>query len=130
MIAYEFSAEVTKNRTLTIPATTAPRLEAGTHVRVILLMEESAHENSGNEQEARQNESLQLIVDEIKQMPKTSIQLQPESGLLGKHLTELELEIDPTFDVDKWLQEWDGVEMAIKQESLARESRILSEMRE
>ena len=49
---------------------------------------------------------------------------------MGKHLTELELEIDPTFDVDKWLQEWDEVEIAIKQESLARESRILSEMRE
>jgi hypothetical protein len=64
-------------------------------------------------------------LDEIKQMPKTSVHLQPESRLLGKHLTELELEIDPTFDVNKWLQEWDGVEMAIKQESLARESRIL-----
>jgi hypothetical protein len=130
MIAYEFSAEVTKSRTLTIPATTAPELEAGAHVRVILLVDENDHENRYNEQEGRQNASLQQIVDEVKQMPKTPVQLQPESGLLAKHLLELELEIDPTFDVDKWLQEWDRVEMAVKQESLARESRILSEMRE
>ncbi|MFN8491056.1 MAG: hypothetical protein U0350_25905 [Caldilineaceae bacterium] len=131
MIAYEFSTEVTKSRTLPIPLTTAPTLQAGAQVRVILLVEEAEPQHNHNEPAELQASSLRQLVDAIKQLPQTpSRELQPESGLLGKHLVELEQEIDPTFDVEQWLQEWDQVEATIKRESLARESRILSEMDE
>ncbi len=132
MVAYEFSTEVTKSRMLTIPITTAPTLQIGAQVRVILLVEEDDRQNDHSEGEEVQGSSLQQIVDAIKRMPKEPLllQVQPESGLLGKHLAELEQEIDPTFDVYEWIGESERVEAEIKRESLARESRLLSQMNE
>lgn len=53
MVAYEFLTEVTKNRMLVIPATTAPALHPGVQVRVILLVEDddSYNGNNGNDSE-------------------------------------------------------------------------------
>lgn len=48
MVAYEFSTEVTLNRMLAIPATTAPALYPGAQVRVILLVENNGQYNGHN----------------------------------------------------------------------------------
>jgi hypothetical protein len=61
-------------------------------------------------------------------MPPNSANIKPASGLLGKHLAELEEELDPTFDIAGWLSEWDRVEAEMKKASLTHEAQELEEI--
>lgn len=129
MVAYEFLTEITASRTLPIPAMTAPSLPIGAQVRVILLVEEDSSQNGAAKTAETHFAALQQIVAEIQRSPKSPNLPWSDSGLLGQHLAELETEVDPTFDVESWLQEWDQIEAAIKQESLDREMRLLQDVR-
>lgn len=129
MVAYEFSAAVTAERTLVIPEDFAKTLPVGESVRVILLVEENGHQNGHQEEPTTGSSSLKEIVAEIKRMPPNPANIKPASGLLGKHLAELAQEYDPTFDIDSWLSEWDRVEAEMKQASLANELHEIEEMK-
>lgn len=128
MIAYEFSTEVTDHRTLLIPENYAQILPTGASVRVILLVKENSSMNGYRDAPTIELPSLEEIVAEIKQLPPNPNNVRPGSGLLGKHLVELEKEYDPTFDSNAWLREWDQLEADMKSESLAHEARNLAEM--
>lgn len=128
MVAYEFSTEVTIGRTLVIPEDYAKTLRTGESVRVILLREENGYQNDQQEEPISGFSSLEELVAEIKRMPPNPANIKPGSGLLGKHLAELEQEYDPTFDIDAWLSKWDQVEEDMKKASLAHEAHELEEM--
>ena len=128
MVAYEFAAEVTAGRALIIPEDYAKTLHVGAPVRVILLVKENGTMNGHRNAPTIESPSLEEVVAEIKLMPPNPNNVRPGSGLLGKHLVELEQEYDPTFDSNAWLREWDQLEADMKRESLAHESRELAEM--
>ena len=65
MVAYEFSTEVTQNRTLAIQATTAPTLHPGAQVRVILLVEDNGQQNGHTGYDFDQ----QVSIDELSEYP-------------------------------------------------------------
>lgn len=99
MVAYEFSTAVTLEHTLVIPEDYARTLPVGEPVRVILLVKENGYQNGHEQESAIEPSSLEELVAEIKRMPPNPANIKPASGLLGKHLVELEQEYDPTFDI-------------------------------
>lgn len=128
MVAYEFSTAVTHDHTLVIPEDYARTLPVGEPVRVILLVKENGYQNGYQEESTGEPSSLEELVAEIKRMSPNPANIKPASGLLGKHLAELEQVYDPTFDIDGWLSEWDRVETEMKKASLAHEAHELEEM--
>ena len=128
MVAYEFSTAVTGEHTLVIPEDYANTLPVGEPVRVILLVNRNGYQNGRPERTTIEPSSVEEIVAEIKRMPPNSANIKPASGLLGKHLAELEEELDPTFDIAGWLSEWDRVEAEMKKASLTHEAQELEEI--
>lgn len=128
MVAYEFSTAITDERTLVIPEDYAKTLPIGEPVRVILLVNGNGYQNGHHEAPSNENLSLEELVAEIKQMPSNPANIKPASGLLGKHLAELEQKFDPTFDIVDWLSEWDRVEAEMKKASLTHETNELEEL--
>lgn len=128
MVAYEFLTEVTADRTLLIPPNYANSLHTGAPVRVILLVEENGNANGHHVGSSEALTSLEAVVAEIKRMPRNPNNIKPASGLLGKHLLAQEQKLDPTFDINEWLQQWDQLEAEMKAASLANEERTVKEM--
>lgn len=65
MVAYEFSTQIGKNRTLEIPATTATALHPGAQVRVILLVENNGQPIGHN----RHDMDEQFDMNELMEYP-------------------------------------------------------------
>lgn len=121
MVAYEFSAAVTAERTLIIPADYAKTLPVGGSVRVILLVEENGYQNGHQEEPISGFSSLEELVAEIKRMPPNPLNVTPGHGQLGEKLAHPITEPDPHFDLEAWTKEWDALEAEMEAQSLAHE---------
>lgn len=114
MKVYEFSAKVTQEKNLTIPADYIQLIQAGSEVRVILLVDESVKTEQTQPLAHDDFISVQAIVREIQQTPQNPDSFQPASGLLAKHLSDSPEIPDFEFEVKAWNQSWDEVEAKMK----------------
>lgn len=121
MVAYEFSAAVTAERTLVIPEDFAKTLPVGESVRVILLVEENGYQNSHQSEAIIRFPLLEDLVAEIKQMSPEPLNITSGHGQLGEKLAHPVTEVDPQFDLSAWTKEWDAVEAEMEAQSLAHE---------
>jgi hypothetical protein len=114
MKAYEFTTVVTPDGKLVIPEPYAGDIPVGDPVRVILLIKEEALSVFSEGVSFSKIPALEKIVDEIRQSPQNPVNVQPASGLLAEHLATPSGSPDPSFDVNKWNQEWDEIEAEMK----------------
>lgn len=121
MVAYEFSAAVTAERTLVIPADFAKILPVGESVRVILLVEKNGYQNGHQIEEILRFPLLEDLVAEIKQMSPDPLNITSGHGQLGEKLAHPVTKADPQFDLGAWTKEWDAVEAEMEAQSLAHE---------
>lgn len=128
MIAYEFSSKLT-NGHLAIPEEFAPEIPSGSHIRVILLIEEAStitkeadYVNTGS------LDALEQLVAKIKSMPADPANIIAASGLLAEHLTNPITEPDPDFDEQAWNREWARIEAEMEAASLAHEQEELKNL--
>lgn len=122
MVAYEFSTHLVGTEAVVIPPEYARKLQKGAPVRVILLVEEKVNGEVEESEMPADFPSLEEIVAKIQRMGPNPNNITPASGLLAKHLAELESEIDPNFDINAWLAEWDRFEEKMEADELAHEA--------
>ena len=103
MVAYEFSTHLVDPEAVVIPPEYARKLQKGTPVRVILLVEEKVNSEVEESEMPADFPSLEEIVAKIQRMGPNPNNITPASGLLAKHLAELESEIDPQLKQENWL---------------------------
>jgi hypothetical protein len=122
MVAYEFLTRLTKNGVVIVPQRYRRKLNKVTSVRVILLVEEVADDETDNATpEIDETTELDQIIARIQQLGPNPNNVTPASGLLAQHLAELMQSSDPTLDVAQWQQEWDKVEAAMEAEEAVHE---------
>lgn len=121
MDAYEFSTQVTKTGYVAIPTELIDQIPQGTEVRVLILVDEPKVVTNGKHGEHDEIDSLEALIAEIKSKPINPETIQHGDGLLAWRLANPVTEPDPAFDETTWNQEWDQLELAMKNASLAHE---------
>jgi len=116
MKAYQFSTHKTIDNKLLIPEPYIQKIPVENRVQVIVLVNEMefSFQNQANDLP-----SLKNVIAQIKASPQNQGLIQPASGLLAEHLSNCPEKPAPTFDVEKWNQEWDDLEAKMKADDQA-----------
>jgi hypothetical protein len=128
MVTYEFVAQIDEDGVVKIPRAYRHKLRTGEPVRVILQVAEpvaaaAADQPQPDEQAADEAlAALEETVARIQRLGPNPNNITPASGLLAQHLAELESEIDPDFDSEAWLREWEILEAQMEADQLAHEA--------
>lgn len=118
MQTYEFSAKITPDGTLILPADLAKNISRQKQVHVVLTVEQ---EHNGAEESLL---SLEQLIHEIKNTPPTSRNIQPASGLLFEHLAQPVTEHASDFDAERWNAAWDELERSMDENELTQEANL------
>ncbi|MEZ4727182.1 MAG: hypothetical protein R3E79_08630 [Caldilineaceae bacterium] len=121
MDAYEFSTQVMETGYVAIPTEYIHQIPQGTAVRVLILVDESNVQTSDQHSHENEIDSLEALIAEIKSKPINPETIQHGDGLLAWRLANPVTEPDPEFDEATWNQEWDQIELAMKNTSLTHE---------
>ncbi|MEK8020301.1 MAG: hypothetical protein VSS75_025795 [Candidatus Parabeggiatoa sp.] len=111
MKGYQFSTHKTIDNKRVIPEGYIQKIPVENRDQVIVLGNEMdlPFQNQANELP-----SLKNVIAQIKLSPPDQALIQPASGLLAEHLSNCPENPYPTFDVEKWNQEWDDLEAKMK----------------
>jgi len=117
---YEFTTQIL-NSVLEIPQKYINVMPTECGIRVILIIDEDTRDEQSNGDKQPNSQSIEELVQEIKNLPRQPENIVLASGLLARYLAESVDEIDPDFDEERWNQEWAAVEAKMKADSLAYE---------